>query len=314
MDPASLEIGGMSWLGSMSWLVWPLAGLIGAVVGRVLHIVAIRLPANMIHDAEIADAMYERALAHRSGETLADADAVEELAGSKPDRVLVPFSHCVFCDQDIGLSQGLPLIGLFTADDACPECGAVADWRRPTVEIGAMLVPVIAILVAGLTFKAAAITLFAWVCLVIAVIDAEHFLIPDILVFPLGLAGIAVNAADLFVPLWSSLAGAALGYGGFWALQRLAGALTQKDAVGTGDLNMLGAIGAWVGVELLVGTVLASSAIGTLAGASIMASRTRPDEVFLPYGTFMAVGGVGMLVAGERIIDGYWAFMARLFS
>lgn len=164
--------------------------------------------------------------------------------------------------------------------------------RLPMLAAGGALLGVWSAFGQPSTAAAVLTALFGWQLLLIALVDAEHFWLPDRLTFPLAGLGL-VAAAWLDGPrLWDAVLGAA---GGFAILRGLAVGyrrLRGREGLGGGDPFLLGAIGAWVGWAGLPAVLLWAG----LAGLSVVAGRAaggRPlsGEDRLPFGVFLAIGG-----------------------
>lgn len=146
----------------------------------------------------------------------------------------------------------------------------------------------------GQTSVAAAIltALFAWQLLLIAVVDAEHFWLPDRLTFPLAATGLIAAAALDERRLADSIIGAAVGFAALWLLARAYRRLRGREGLGGGDPFLFGAIGAWVGWAGLPSALLWAG----LAGLSVVAGRAAAGRPLsgadrLPFGVFLAIGG-----------------------
>lgn len=146
----------------------------------------------------------------------------------------------------------------------------------------------------GQTSVAAAIltALFAWQLLLIAVVDAEHFWLPDRLTFPLAATGLIAAAALDERRLVDSIIGAAVGFAALWLLARAYRRLRGREGLGGGDPFLFGAIGAWVGWAGLPSALLWAG----LAGLSVVAGRAAAGRPLsgadrLPFGVFLAIGG-----------------------
>jgi leader peptidase (prepilin peptidase)/N-methyltransferase len=134
-----------------------------------------------------------------------------------------------------------------------------------------------------------------------ALIDIDRMILPDLLTFPLLLAGIA-NAAFAPAPgLTNSLAGAAVGYAVFIALGRIFSRLLGRPALGQGDAKLLAAGGAWLGWEWLPYVTLIASASALLArGAELMLRPGQRGTDRITFGPYIALGIIGgsLLSAG----------------
>lgn len=132
---------------------------------------------------------------------------------------------------------------------------------------------------------------FGVALLLIAVVDAEHFWLPNILTLTLGAAGLAVSL--VFGPgrFIDHVIGAAIG---FLALAGLAAAykrLRGRDGLGGGDARLLAALGAWVGWAGLPSILVWASVAGlSWVLARILMRRPPAPDTALPFGTYMAIG------------------------
>jgi leader peptidase (prepilin peptidase) / N-methyltransferase len=133
--------------------------------------------------------------------------------------------------------------------------------------------------------------LLGWQLLLIAVIDAEHFRLPDALTLPLlasgGLAAVLLNQTE---PL-DAVIGAAAGFVGLWLLALAYRALRGRDGLGDGDPILLAAGGAWVGWIGLPSVLLWASAAGlSVVAARWLVGRKVSGSDRLPFGPCLAVG------------------------
>lgn len=140
-------------------------------------------------------------------------------------------------------------------------------------------------LAAGLT------ALLGWQLLLIAVIDAEHFRLPDPLTLPLlATGGLAAVLLEHTAPL-DAVIGAAVGFGGLWLLAFAYRRLRGRDGLGDGDPILLAAGGAWVGWIGLPSVLLWASAAGlSFVAARLLVGGRVSGEDRLPFGPCLATG------------------------
>ncbi len=174
-------------------------------------------------------------------------------------------------------------------------CGLTRHPRRATaVTVALPLVAVLAGQRAGSAGAALAITLFAAVLLLLAVIDWEQRRLPNVVVLPALAAAVALSAD----PLAAGLAAAAA-FIVFLALYGLGRRLYGPGALGMGDVKLAALVSAVVGpaaaAALLGGVLLAGGA----AAVGLLSGRVGRGAA-LPYGSFLAVAGVIVLLWGLR--------------
>lgn len=205
------------------------------------------------------------------------------------EQVLGGRSRCEACGKPLGIVELVPILSHLLQRGRCRACGATIDRRHLAIEAGAALIGASA-LFASPDLNGVAGAVFGWFLLALAALDAEHFWLPDRLTLPLGALGLAAGAAGLGVPFADRVIGAAAGFGALAAIALGYRALRGRDGLGWGDPKLLGAIGAWLGWQMLPIVLLLASLIGLLA---VLAQRARGEAVSattrVPLGALMAV-------------------------
>lgn len=128
--------------------------------------------------------------------------------------------------------------------------------------------------------------MFWWVLLVLAILDARHFWLPDRLTLFLAVAGLALAGLLWGLALEHRLIGMAAGYATLWLIAACYRLARGRDGLGGGDSKLLGAIGAWLGWMALPVVVLIAAAIGL----SIALVKRQGRSNALPFGAFLAAG------------------------
>ena len=137
----------------------------------------------------------------------------------------------------------------------------------------------------------AATAVLGWQLLLIALIDAENFWLPDELTLPLIATGLV--AAGLIARGWpvAQLIGAAFGFGVLWALAALYRLIRKREGLGGGDPILFAGAGAWVGWMGLPSVLLWACAAGfSVVLTLLITRRTVSGGDRLPFGTFLAIG------------------------
>jgi leader peptidase (prepilin peptidase) / N-methyltransferase len=161
----------------------------------------------------------------------------------------------------------------------------------------------------GATAEAVVFAAFFWVLVVLTVIDFEHHLLPDRIVYPafilawLSLIVIALVRSDADRLLDAAI-GAAV-FGGFFFLV----ALVYPAGMGGGDIKLAFVLGTMLGFIEGVGVVLVgmflSFLIGAVAGVVVMVATGRGRKSQVPFGPFLALGTVLAIFAGRPLLDEY---------
>lgn len=135
-----------------------------------------------------------------------------------------------------------------------------------------------------------------------AMIDYETTLLPDSLTLPLmGLGLLGATAGWTRVPLEDAVIGALLGYFSLWLLDFLYRRLRRVQGMAEGDFKMLAGLGALLGWKSLPSVVLLSSGVGAAVGVSLILFRGHRRDVPIPFGPYLAGGGIAALFFGDAL-------------
>ena len=103
---------------------------------------------------------------------------------------VLPRSRCPYCDGSVRAIDNIPLLSFLLLGGRCRRCGAPISWRYPLIEALTALLFVLCLFRFGLTARAAASILFCCLMLALALIDLEHYLLPDKITLPGIVAGL----------------------------------------------------------------------------------------------------------------------------
>ena len=181
--------------------------------------------------------------------------------------------------------------------------------RYPLVELACGLLSAFVAWHFGFGWTAGLLLLLSWGLLGMSLIDAEHQLLPDVLVLPLLWLGLIVNSFGLLASLEDALWGAVVGYLLLWSVFWLFKLLTGKDGMGHGDFKLLAMLGAWGGWQVLPLTLLLASMAGALIGSLLLRLRQAKGSTPIPFGPFLAIAGWIALLWGGQITDFYLQFV-----
>ena len=113
----------------------------------------------------------------------------------------------------------------------------------------------------------------------------------------------------IFVPFIDALIGAIAGYLFFWLLFHGVRLVAKREALGSGDFKLFAALGAWLAWQQLPIALLISCLIGSVVGWVMIRRGVRDGSHYVPFGPFLAVGGLAALLWGPRILRQYWEWL-----
>jgi leader peptidase (prepilin peptidase)/N-methyltransferase len=136
-------------------------------------------------------------------------------------------------------------------------------------------------------------------------IDFDTQLLPDDITLPLLWLGLVFNLNTGFTDIKSAILGAVAGYLALWFIYWLFKFMTGKEGMGYGDFKLLAAIGAWFGWQLLPAVIFLASLLGATVGVGLIFLMKRGSETPMPFGPFLAIGGIAALFFGTQIAPSY---------
>ena len=203
--------------------------------------------------------------------------------------VLQGRSHCDSCHAALGPRDLVPLLSAALARGSCRRCGARIDARHWQIELGCVFVGVLAgIAVPGPVGLAGAV--FGWLLLTLAALDLAYFVLPNVLTATLAVGGLVTGLLGVDPALQDRLIGGAGGFAALWLTGAGYRLLRGREGLGGGDPKMLGAIGLWLGWQILPVVVFLASLTGlaiVLVGMATGKSAALTDAK--PFGALLAI-------------------------
>jgi leader peptidase (prepilin peptidase)/N-methyltransferase len=218
--------------------------------------------------------------------------------------VVSPRSRCPHCGRSITAIENVPVLSWLALLGRCRGCRAPISVRYPLVELANGVGYFALAWWMGPQARTLVMMGFLTALLVLALIDLDHHLLPDVITFP----GTAVGLLASLLPgppspLEAALSAAA-GYLVFGAIATLYVKTRGVEGLGRGDWKMAAMLGAFLGWQGLLLTVFLASVAGTLVGLGFMMAG-RTSRFALPLGTFLAAAGIATLFVGEPLIAWY---------
>jgi leader peptidase (prepilin peptidase)/N-methyltransferase len=215
-----------------------------------------------------------------------------------------PASHCTKCGRTLKWFENIPVASWVVLRGRCRTCGTPIGVTYPIIEATTAAIFVGAYLIYGWTPVLAVRLLFACAMLVLFVIDLRHRILPNVITLPGIVVGLAFSA--VLPPGWfASLIGAVVGGGVLFVIAEAYYRLRGVEGLGMGDVKMLAMIGAFLGWQLTLVTLVLASFSGSVVGVSLIASGRGGLQAALPFGTFLAVGAVIAAVSGDAMLAWY---------
>jgi leader peptidase (prepilin peptidase)/N-methyltransferase len=204
--------------------------------------------------------------------------------------VVMARSACPACGHRLGVADLIPLVSFIALKGRCRYCNARIDLIHPAIEIASLAVALLAATRAGNAIDLMAYCVLGFGLLALGWIDACHFWLPDCLILPLLLLGLATTFWQNPAALLDHAVGAALGFGVFAGLDAAYRRWRGRNGLGLGDAKLLALAGAWVGWLPLPLIVLYAALLGLLIAGTLHLAGWRKMTLAMqiPFGTCLA--------------------------
>jgi len=220
-----------------------------------------------------------------------------------------PASHCDACQHPLAIKDNVPVFSYLFLQGKCRYCGAAIPRRVLLVEMLTGAIFALLFLKYGLTPEYGIILLYSCVLLTLAMIDLEHGLLLNVIIFPT--MAIAL-IASIFLPelvvgnypprlgVLNSLLGGAVGL-----VMLLIPALLIRSGMGEGDVKMAGMLGLMTGFPGVFVAIIGGIILGGLWAMGLLALKKKKRKDAIPFGPFLTLGGLAALLYGNAIIEWY---------
>jgi leader peptidase (prepilin peptidase)/N-methyltransferase len=241
--------------------------------------------------------------------------------------VVTPRSFCPHCHKQIAWYHNIPLFSFIFLGAKCAYCGGKISPRYFLVE----LLTAVLFLLVWFKFDLAdgprrfhldpivhwQLVPIYWLVIMGLIlgtfVDFEYMIIPDRVTIGGIFAGLALSAlvpalhdeTGILRGLMMSAMGAAIGWGILWSVATLGTMVLKKEAMGFGDVKLMGAIGAFLGWRAVLFTIMISSFAGSVVGVTLVLMRKREMQGRIPYGPYLALAALLWIFWGPIVWDAY---------
>jgi len=228
-----------------------------------------------------------------------------------------PPSACPKCGTRIKGFDNIPVLSWLLLRGKCRSCKTPVSIGYPLIELLTGLFFLTLWLLYGFSWITPVYALAVFGLLLGTFIDLEEMWLPDrvtiggMILFPIlsALVPSLHGAAGWIAGLKASLIGLAVGFGIFWAIRELGTAVFKKEAMGFGDVKLMGMLGALLGWQAVIYITFFSALVGAVIGTGLIVLKKKELSSQIPYGPYIALAAFSWLLGGFRLWDAYLRLM-----
>ena len=248
------------------------------------------------------------------------------LCSETKESIVTPRSHCRKCGRPIHWYDNIPVMSYVLLRGRCRSCSARISPIYPLVEGLTAGIFLIAWTAYGPTPRFIKGAIFSMLLVVVIFTDLLERRIPHpITWFGIGsglflslfipvhdplldwtLPRLGLSVSGFKVSFMAAVAGGLFGAGLFYIVGEVFSRLLHKDALGFGDVMLMGMVGAFLGVSLTYVTILLGSVIGSIVAGTLYAANARFRRHYhWPYGTFLGAAAIYVGLGGQVLLEAY---------
>ncbi len=205
--------------------------------------------------------------------------------------IFLPFSHCPSCRECLSVLQKIPILSYFFLKRRCAYCQVRISFCYPFIEILTLVASFIVIERFGISLQTFAALILTWGLLILAFIDFEHKILPDIITFPLLWCGLLSSIKQLFVSPEVAILGTCFAYLFLYLLAKCYQWLIKIEPMGEGDFKCFALLGAWLGIKALPYILFIAAVAASLVGVVLYLCNKDSLRKGIAFGPYLALSG-----------------------
>jgi len=223
--------------------------------------------------------------------------------------IIFPASSCPRCMKPIRWYDNIPYLSFFLLGRKCRGCGEPISWQYPIVEGASGILCGLLMYLYGASVPFIIYYFFCACLIVVTTIDIEFQIIPNVISVPGIVIGFLVSVvyAGFFINTgyirwYESLLGIVVGSAFLGFVSLIYFFVTKTEGMGMGDIKLIAMIGAFLGIEGVIVTILVGSVAGSIMGIILMIRKKGNAKMKLPYGPFLSIGAVSYIVLRRLVL------------
>jgi len=229
--------------------------------------------------------------------------------------LLYPPSHCEICQHPLSPKDLIPVFSYLWLRRRCRYCQASIPRRPFWVEVSTGFLFAFTYWHYGLSIDFAVIAFYGCLFIVLGVIDLEHKLILNKIVYP---AAVVALIIDFFLPplgiidvslpwlgMVNGIMGGAIGFVFLLIPFLISLPFYSQGGIGLGDVKMAILIGLVTGSRLVLVALLMGVILGGLVAGALLLLKIKKRKEAIPFGPFLSLATMATLLWGSDILNWY---------
>jgi len=214
--------------------------------------------------------------------------------------IIFPSSHCPNCETKLKYYDLIPVFSFIFSKGRCRYCEEKIPIQYPIVELLTGLLFLLAFLNYGLASEFIIFIILISSLIVVSFIDIKYQIIPNEITFSFIPFGLIFSLVFNHISFVNSLLGLVIPAGLLLLI-----AFIYKKGMGIGDVKLIGMIGVFIGWQYALISIFIGALFGSIYGIYMMVSGKMTRETRIPFGPFISLGAVIMILYGDVLLNWY---------
>ena len=215
-------------------------------------------------------------------------------------------SFCPNCKNKIKWFDNIPFFSYLFLKGKCRQCTKPISFQYLVVELLSAISFVIIFHLYGISITTLLLLILSIFFIIIFFIDLKHFIIPNVLTFPLMVIGFLKSFdpnlnQTIFPNYINSLIGGLFGYLIIWSIIFLYKNIRKKEGMGLGDAKLMAVIGFWFGWISIPFTIFISSTVALIIIIPSLINQSKKMSSEIPFGPYIIIGCILYVTFANQI-------------
>ena len=215
-------------------------------------------------------------------------------------------SFCPNCKNKIRWFDNIPFFSYLFLKGKCRQCSKPISFQYFIVELLSAISFVLIFHIYGVSITTLLLLILSIFFIIIFFIDLKHFIIPNVLTFPLMVIGFLKSFdpnlnQTIFPNYINSLIGGLFGYSIIWLIIFFYKKVRKKEGMGLGDAKLMAVIGFWFGWISIPFTIFISSTVALVLVVPSLINQSRKMSSEIPFGPYIIIGCILYVTFANQI-------------